>query len=388
MIGYIAILFTKAQLAYLVLHRHTMGRPTNHHQGATFALSLALLIWAVVVVANGSAFSPPSPQYYSAAANAVSAAQTTTTTAMPTRSISSTTTANKNNMKSSTTSEPVKLRLYSNNDTPASLEQNQQECLDATALLKYAAAIVVQMSLISLVLAGMDQVVSRCSFLLGLNNKVPFAANCFLFYALALKSRIFNPLANTRPQPQSLEIKNTITSDTNNTSNANPTLKKRIMPRWTPPGVVFPIVWLLIIGPIRAVASAMVYQSVPQKYLSLPILSLMLHLSIGDVWNTINNVERRLGVAVLGVYTVWLSKAHAVYQYTAVNPVAGRLLGLTLIWLTIASALVTATWRLNPDPATGRPEPLVPVVKKDGRSKSLTQFAWFSNGGKPNESLS
>jgi translocator protein len=101
---------------------------------------------------------------------------------------------------------------------------------------------------------------------------------------------------------------------------------------------------------------------------------LYLHLSIGDVWNTINNIERRFGVAVTGVLLVWLSKAHAAYQYGRVNVLAGRLVAATLIWLTIATALVTATWRLNPDPATGKPEPLYPV-----KGKAETTFAWFSS---------
>ena len=147
---------------------------------------------------------------------------------------------------------------------------------------------------------------------------------------------------------------------------------RRQMPSWTPPGIVFPIVWLLIIGPIRAVTTSMVYATVG-SYASIPILSLALHLSIGDVWNTINNVERRFGVAVTGVFAVWWSKAHAAYQYRLVHPVAGAVLGATLIWLTIASALVTATWRLNPDPDTGLLEPLYPVT-----GKATTKFAWFS----------
>ena len=119
------------------------------------------------------------------------------------------------------------------------------------------------------------------------------------------------------------------------------------MPSWTPPGFIFPIVWLLIIGPIRAVSSSLVY-SVTGQYACVPILSLMLHLSIGDVWNTINNVERRYGTSVVGVIMVWLSAAFAAYQYYQVSPLAGKLLSLPLIWLSIASSLIIRTWQLNP----------------------------------------
>lgn len=104
----------------------------------------------------------------------------------------------------------------------------------------------------------------------------------------------------------------------------------------------------------------------------------MLHLSIGDVWNTINNTERRYGVAVTGVVAVLASKVFAAFQYYNVNALAGKLLGGTCIWLTVATALIAATWRLNPDPATGKPEPLYPV-----KGAVKTQFLWFA--GKKDE---
>ncbi len=245
---------------------------------------------------------------------------------------------------------------------------------DGTAVVKYGIAIAVQMTLVTLLFRTMDALVSYSKL-----QKVPFLVNFILFYGLALKSRILNPMSNTRPQVKTLEAASvdaeanddTTTNNSNKKSNVA-TIFKRKMPSWTPPGIVFPIVWLLIIGPIRAATTSMIYTRVG-SYASIPILSLALHLSIGDIWNTINNVERRFGVAVTGVACVWLSKAHAAYQYRLVHPLAGTILGATLIWLTIASALVTATWKLNPNPDTGELEPLYPVV-----GKSTTKFAWFS----------
>lgn len=221
---------------------------------------------------------------------------------------------------------------------------------DYDALFKYVTAIGVQVGLFSLLFSGLDKVVAHWTI------KVPTAVNFILFYALALKSRVLNPLANNRPDPKSLETKEQ---------------PKRKMPSFTPPGFVFPIVWLLIIGPIRAATSCMIYNKLGY-YASLPLLSLMLHLSIGDIWNTINNVERRYGASVMGVLCVWLSKAHAAYQYYLVVPLAGKLLGATLIWLTIASTLVAATWRLNPD-ENGKLSPLYPA-----KGDTKTKFAWFA----------
>jgi tryptophan-rich sensory protein len=220
---------------------------------------------------------------------------------------------------------------------------------------KYAGAIAVQLGLLYGFLSGLDAAVARWDL------KVPFAANCLLFYALSLKSRVFNPLANSRPQVKTLE--------------SDSASSKRNMPAWTPPGFVFPIMWLLIIAPLRAVASSMVVSAAgasSTRYASRTVMALMLHLSIGDVWNTINNVERRYGASVTGVALVWMSKALAALAYYRALPWAGILLSLPLLWLTVAFALIAATWRLNPDPATGKPEKLYPTV---GEKK--TKFVWF-----------
>jgi benzodiazapine receptor len=221
---------------------------------------------------------------------------------------------------------------------------------DYDAVFKYITAIGVQVGLFSLLFSGLDKLVAHFCI------KVPTAVNFVLFYFMALKSRVLNPLSNNRPKPKSLE------------ANDQP---KRRMPSFTPPGVVFPIVWLLIVGPIRAASSCMIYNKLG-VYASMPLLALVLHLSIGDVWNTINNVERRYGASVVGVFCVWLSKANAAYQYYKVIPLAGKLLAGTLIWLSIAATLIAATWRLNPD-ETGKLSPLYPAT---GQTK--TKFAWFA----------
>ena len=235
--------------------------------------------------------------------------------------------------------------------------------LNWDAVAKYVTAIVVQMSLGFGIFTALDRIVKMYSF------QTPFAVNVVFFYFMALKSRVLNPLANNRPQPKTLETRGGSGGSGDDATVPN---TKRIMPSWTPPGFIFPIVWLLVIGPIRAITSSLIYTSTG-RYACWPIMSLLLHLSIGDVWNTINNVERRYGVSFEVVTLVWLSKAHAAYQFTRVNAVAGRVLAATLVWLTIASALVFTTWRINPDPSTGKPEPLYPV-----RGKVPTKFAWFS----------
>lgn len=46
------------------------------------------------------------------------------------------------------------------------------------------------------------------------------------------------------------------------------------------------------------------FEALGGKLVTTPIAAMVLHLSVGDTWNHINNVEKRLGVAVPVVFLV------------------------------------------------------------------------------------
>jgi benzodiazapine receptor len=242
----------------------------------------------------------------------------------------------------STTRTSSRTQLFSATNT-----ENEYD-VDFDAIVKYTVAGIVQMGGLYCLLSVMDKGVSAFDF------APPLWANCLFFYACSLKSRVFNPLKNERPKV------------------ANPLEVELERPSWTPPGVFFPIMWLLIIGPVRAYSSAVVVDAAG-SYATIATLSFLLHLSIGDIWNTINNVEKRRGAAASGVIFVIISAANAAYQYYQVDPTAGELLGATLLWLCTAGALVNSIWQLNPDQATGQKDALYPV-----KGEVETKYAWFN----------
>lgn len=241
--------------------------------------------------------------------------------------------------------------------------QNLQE-LDTGAIAKYFIALVTQMSLISGFFYTLDTILPMVTGA----DTLPTAITWIMCYLFSLKSRVFNPLNNARPDRQKA-IK----------EGQSDGFKDRNQPSWTPPGVVFPIMWLLIIGPLRATSSTLIVNSM-HGYLTLPLMSLMLHLSCGDIWNTINNTEKRYGTSVLGIVFVYISALHAAWRYSQVDPLAGKLLGATAIWLTVAGTLITEIWRLNPDETTGKRESLLPM--KNVGEDSVTTFAWKMMTGK------
>ena len=189
---------------------------------------------------------------------------------------------------------------------------------DFLAALSYVAATTLQWSLIlgflhvfqlhglenlpELVAALPTQV---AAYLPALETISTYLVGVFTFF-MALRSRVFSPLDNSRPSP---------------TAN-DPVFKERRRPWWTPPPLAFPLIWTTIAF-LRSISTAMVFRSTG-TLLCLPIFAFFGHLSIGDTWNTVNNVEKRLGTATLGVFFVWASAVYTTLLYYETLPLAGK----------------------------------------------------------------
>ena len=212
----------------------------------------------------------------------------------------------------------------------------------AREVAKYVAATGAQFGL----LLGAASAVDALPF--ALPAPVVWATFCFL----SLRSRVFSLLDNSRPNREGMAGK------------ATPAEVKR--PAWTPPGIAFPFIWLTITA-LRATAATMVYAGALR---SAPLEALMLHLCIGDTWNTVTNVEKRLGVSAIGCLAVWGSVLRAVQLFReSAAPAAGLVLAPSLAWISVACVLTANIWLLN-----GR-KPLYPAAA-DGDS-AKTKFAYL-----------
>uniref|UniRef100_A0A061SDE3 Tryptophan-rich sensory-like protein n=1 Tax=Tetraselmis sp. GSL018 TaxID=582737 RepID=A0A061SDE3_9CHLO len=97
----------------------------------------------------------------------------------------------------------------------------------------------------------------------------------------------------------------------------------------------------------RTIASTIVWDASGRDLTVAPIAWFLLHLCIGDTWNTINNIDRRLGTSAIVVLFVLASAANAVIQYYKVAPMAGYVLAPLVGWLVIATLLVWNIWAIN-----------------------------------------
>ncbi len=151
---------------------------------------------------------------------------------------------------------------------------------------------------------------------------------------MSIRSRIFSTLDNTRTRK---------------------TYDSIVRPKWAPPPLAFPIVWMTI-AILRVISSLLIWQQMNQQFLVLPFIAFAVHLALGDTWNTIFTVQRRLGAAVpVVIFGPWLSALIVTILYWQINPIAGMILAPSCVWLTVAVVLVFRIWQLN-----GR-EPLYPV---------------------------
>lgn len=164
--------------------------------------------------------------------------------------------------------------------------------------------------------------------LLSSRAATPAVWSAFLF--LAVKSRVFSLLDNSRPQREGEAAAKA----------------ERRRPTWTPPPLAFPIIWSTI-GLLRASSATVVWRATGRKLCSWPLLALVAHLCIGDSWNHITNVREELGFSAASVFTVLASVFYATDSFYAVSPLAGKLLAPSCVWLTVATALVFNIWLIN-----------------------------------------
>ncbi|KAG7343996.1 TspO/MBR family protein [Nitzschia inconspicua] len=236
----------------------------------------------------------------------------------------------------------------------AAESSNSSPPVDYEAIGKWTIAYMGQLGLVYGFLWCLDKLVSR------FNLPLPYYATIPFFYSFNLKTSIFSLLPNKKLKSQKM-------------TQGDWEYNKRKKPSWTPPGFVFALMWPLFVFGLRATTAAMVLAKTG-KFACLPIMVLMSHLSVGNLWNTVNNIERRLGPSVILLYALALTKAATAFAFYQVNPLAGKLLALTMIWLSAAAALETQTWRINPDPDTGKKETLYPARV----TKWKTKFRWES----------
>jgi len=112
-------------------------------------------------------------------------------------------------------------------------------------------------------------------------------------------------------------------------------------PSWEPPGIVFPIMWLLVSKPTQLLAITKLAASVGDaEFPWVPQLAVYCgHLALGDAWNSIFFGQQQIATGAIVISIFYATLLTASYLFYQSDQTAGLLMIPTCLWVTVASAL-------------------------------------------------
>ncbi len=116
-------------------------------------------------------------------------------------------------------------------------------------------------------------------------------------------------------------------------------------PRWTPPNVMFPLVWTVLYASI-AVAAARV-APLPDSQLALGFWAAQ--IAFNTLWTPVFFGLRRMGTALVVMALLWLSVAATLIAMWPLDRLAASLFVPYLAWVSVAWMLNLSLIRRNPE---------------------------------------
>lgn len=115
-------------------------------------------------------------------------------------------------------------------------------------------------------------------------------------------------------------------------------------PRWTPPGILFPIVWttLYLAMSFAAMRVGMIEGS--QQALALWAVQ----IALNTLWSPVFFGLKRMRAALIILAFLWLAVAATTLSFLRIDLLAGLLMAPYLLWVTIAGALNLSVLQRNP----------------------------------------
>ena len=121
------------------------------------------------------------------------------------------------------------------------------------------------------------------------------------------------------------------------------TIKK---PSWNPPSKVFAPVWTILYI-MMAVAGWMVWERLPHKTFSWPMILFFIQLVLNALWSGIFFALRSPGWAFLEIILLWAFIVLTMISFWTVYWIAGVLFLPYFLWVSFAAFLNFTIWRLN-----------------------------------------
>lgn len=131
-------------------------------------------------------------------------------------------------------------------------------------------------------------------------------------------------------------------------SEAGDFYEQLVRPAWAPPGWLFAPVWTVLYL-LMGIAAWLVWRVHGFKKGKTALVLFIVQLGANALWTWVFFVWRQGALAFVEIIVLWCLIAATAVSFRRLNAVAAALLLPYLVWVTFASALTFATWRLNPD---------------------------------------
>ncbi|AVP57216.1 TspO/MBR family protein [Pulveribacter suum] len=118
-------------------------------------------------------------------------------------------------------------------------------------------------------------------------------------------------------------------------------------PGWAPPAWLFGPVWTLLYL-LMAVAAWLVWRAYGTPTRRPALTAFVLQLALNALWSWVFFAWHQGGWALANIALLWLLIVVTIVLFWRARPLAAALLLPYLLWVSFASALTLAVWRMNP----------------------------------------
>ena len=121
-----------------------------------------------------------------------------------------------------------------------------------------------------------------------------------------------------------------------------------VKPSWAPPAGLFGPVWTVLYLMMGFAAWLAWRQRTPAPAVRLALQLFAVQLALNALWSWLFFHWHQGALALVEVCVLWLAILATLTQFWRLSPLAGALLVPYLAWVSFATALTAAVWRLNP----------------------------------------
>lgn len=120
-----------------------------------------------------------------------------------------------------------------------------------------------------------------------------------------------------------------------------------IQPTWAPPGWLFGPVWTFLYA-LMSVAAWLVWRQTASKAQRMALVWFFIQLVFNGLWSWLFFAWMQGLGSVINIVLLWMAIAVNIALFWRINRAAAALLLPYILWVTFATALNIAMWRLNP----------------------------------------